>query len=164
VFHDGGAFAFVAVLERHWREIHAEYDAVRAQVVDWEERELYDEGWGVFALYDFPHGHPVPANVARCPRTAALIAAHIPRHGAAGFSVLAPRTRIRPHLGYQGPFLRCHLGLEVPAGDAALRVGAETRRWQAGRALVFDDRVEHEAWNMTDEPRAVLLVDVVADA
>jgi beta-hydroxylase len=151
----------VSVLERSWKTIRAEFDRVRGEAVDWVERELYDEGWQVFGLFDFPHGHPLATNIRRCPATADLVASHIPRHGAAGFSVLAPGTRIRPHVGYQGPFLRCHLGLEVPDGDCGLRVGGETRRWEAGRALVFDDRVSHEAWNETTAPRAVLLIDFI---
>ena len=163
MFHEAAACAFTAELERHWQTIRAEYDAVRGELIDWFERELYDQGWKVFGLYDFPHGRPIEANVRKCPVTAALIADHVPRHGAAGFSVLAPRTRIRAHVGYQGPFHRCHLGLEVPAGDCGLRVGDQTRRWDAGRVLVFDDRVEHEAWNMTGESRAILLVDFVPD-
>jgi aspartyl/asparaginyl beta-hydroxylase (cupin superfamily) len=39
-------------------------------------------------------------------------------------------------------------------------VGAETREWQTGKAWVFDDTIEHEAWNDSDEPRAILIVDV----
>ena len=75
----------------------------------------------------------------------------------AGFSFLAPGTVIRPHIGYSGEVLRCHLGLIVPEG-CALRVGAETRNWDAGKRLVFDDTVEHEAWNSGAEGRAVLLI------
>src|SRR4051812_45823078 len=114
MFHEASASGFTAVLERDWQLIRAEYDAVRDELVDWFERELYDAGWKVFGLFDFPHGRPIDANVRKCPTTAAMIARHVPRHGAAGFSVLAPQTRIRPHVGYQGPFHRCHLGLEVP--------------------------------------------------
>ena len=76
----------------------------------------------------------------------------------AGFSFLAPGTVIRPHIGYSGELLRCHLGLIVTEG-CALRVGAETLNWDAGKRLVLDDTVEHEAWNRGAEGRAVLLID-----
>ena len=115
----------------------------------------------MFGLFDFPHGRPIDANIVKCPITAGLIARHAPKHGAAGFSVLEPRTRIRPHHGYQGEFLRVHLPLTIPAGDCGIRVGAETRRWETGTVTVFDDRAEHEAWNETDEERVVLLVDFI---
>ncbi|MBI2322819.1 MAG: aspartyl/asparaginyl beta-hydroxylase domain-containing protein, partial [Chloroflexi bacterium] len=136
-----------------------EYLGITAELVDWHERKLYDQGWKVFGLFDFPGGAPLPENTRKCPVTASLVERHIPRHGAAGFSVLRPRTRIRPHQGYQGDFLRCHLGLRIPAGDCGLRVGDETRSWETGKAVIFDDRLDHEAWNLTDEERVVLLID-----
>ena len=160
-FHDPRGFAFLGALCRRWREILAEYLAVRDRAVEWVERDLHGGGWKVFGLYDFPSGAPLPDNVARCPFTAALIASHVPRHGAAGFSVLRPGTRIQAHTGYRGEFLRCHLGLRVPRGDCGLRVGGELRRWRAGEALVLDDRFEHEAWNLAPRERVVLLVDFV---
>jgi aspartyl/asparaginyl beta-hydroxylase (cupin superfamily) len=87
----------------------------------------------------------------------------VPTHGVVTFSVLQPVTTINPHRGYQGDFLRCHLGLSIPAGDCRLRVGGVDRSWEPGRAMVFDDRVEHEAWNRTDRERTVLLFDFVPD-
>jgi beta-hydroxylase len=160
-FHPAERFAFAALLEQHWQRIHAEYLAVQNELVDWVERELYGEGWQVYGLYDFPQGRAIVANVARCPFTAELIARHIPKHGAAGFSRLRPGTRIEPHQGYQGEFLRCHLGLDVPAGDCVLEVAGERRAWATGTALIFDDRLTHAAWNLTAQPRVVLLVDFI---
>jgi aspartyl/asparaginyl beta-hydroxylase (cupin superfamily) len=163
VFYDPAAFAFTPVLEKNWQTAFQEYLGVRRALVDWSEKELYGEGWQVFALFDFPHGRCVQENVRRCPLTAALVESNFPRHGAAGFSVLRPHTRIEPHRGYQGDFLRCHLGLKVPNGDCALSVEGQTRNWQQGRAIVFDDRLLHEAWNWTDEDRVILLIDFVPE-
>ena len=160
-FYSTGSFPFTRVLEQRWRDIHDEFLGIQDLLVDWVERDLYGEGWKVFGLFDFPHGKPIAAGVERCPHTAALVQAHIPRHGAAGFSVLQPRTRIRPHEGYQGEFLRCHLGLDVPDGDCGLKLEDETRVWETGRTLVFDDRFRHEAWNLTDRSRVVFLVDFI---
>lgn len=161
MFHDASRFPFAARLQQSWRAIALEYAQVAGELVDWFERELYGEGWKVYGLYDFPHGRPLAGNIARCPLSAALVADAIPRHGAAGFSVLRPRTRIQPHRGFPGEFLRCHLALKVPGGDCGLKVGGETRRWREGEALVFDDRVEHEAWNDAAEERVILLVDFI---
>ncbi len=163
-FHDPRRFAFVGELSRHWRAIRAEYEAIAGETIDWPERELHGEGWKVYGLYDFPHGRPLEANIARCPLTAGLVARHVPRHGAAGFSVLRPGSRIAPHRGYPGRFLRCHVALSVPAGDCALRVQGETRAWREGEPLVLDDRLEHEAWNRTGAERVVLLFDFVPDS
>ena len=47
----------------------------------------------------------------------------------------------------------------MPDG-CALRVGNETRPWREGELVVFDDSMEHEAWNLSKELRVVLLFDI----
>ena len=75
------------------------------------------------------------------------------------FSLLRPGTRIRPHHGFTNARLICHLPLIVPS-DRALRVGNETRAWREGELFIFDDSIEHAAWNLSKELRVVLLFDV----
>jgi beta-hydroxylase len=164
MFYDPHQFGFTQVLEDHWRAIYAEYLGVQRHLIDWYEKDLYEAGWQVYGVYDFPHGDALSDGVRRCPLTASLISRHIPGHGAAGFSVLHPGTRIKPHTGYAGQFLRCHVGLRIPAGDCGLQVGGETRTWEEGKAIVFDDRLTHAAWNMTTEARIILLVDFVPES
>jgi len=56
-----------------------------------------------------------------------------------------------------------HVPLVVPSTDPAvcgIRVGGETRAWEVGKPLVFDDAYEHETWNLSDKPRLILLMDV----
>ena len=43
----------------------------------------------------------------------------------------------------------------------AIRVGEEICHWEEGRALIFDDAHEHEAWNRTDKTRVILFADFV---
>ena len=101
--------------------------------------------------------------MARCPRTMALLD-DTPRPDQPGrtpvamFSLLKPRTRIPPHVGASNARLVCHLPLVVPAG-CGFRVGNTVREWQPGRAWVFDDTIEHEAWNDSHELRAILIWD-----
>lgn len=159
MFHLAADFPFTQVLQAHANEIRAEAEVIRPLMRDWYETKLHDEGWQVYGLYNFPEGELLAESAALCPVTTTLIAQHLPSHAAAGFSLLKPHSRIRPHSGYGGGLLRCHLPLVVPPGDCALRVGTETRRWQAGQCIVFDDTTDHEAWNLTDSPRIVLLVD-----
>jgi aspartyl/asparaginyl beta-hydroxylase (cupin superfamily) len=40
------------------------------------------------------------------------------------------------------------------------RVGNDIRPWVEGRAWVFDDTIEHEAWNGSVRDRYVLIFDV----
>lgn len=116
------------------------------------------------ALHLYRHGAPDAAQCARCPATAAALAAlplpDLPnRAPTALFSVLRPRTRIPPHTGVSNMRATVHLPLVVPPG-CGFRVGGETRQWEVGRAFVFDDTIEHEAWNDSDDVRAILIFDV----
>jgi aspartyl/asparaginyl beta-hydroxylase (cupin superfamily) len=164
MLYDAARFEFTAALADNWQAIYREYLDVADRVIDWFERDLYGDGWKVFGLFDFPHGKPLPENTAACPLTTELVKRHVPRHGAVGFSVLRPGTRIQPHEGYAGNFLRCHLALRVPSGDCGLRIGGVRQHWHEGKMLIFDDRHLHEAWNMTGEDRVVLLLDFVPAA
>jgi beta-hydroxylase len=164
MFYSAADFPFTRVLQAHVDRIRAEVEAIRPFMVDWQETHLHDRCWQVYGLFGFPGGEVLAESAARCPYTTDLIARHVPAHGAAGFSLLKPHSRIHPHRGYAGSFLRCHLPLSVPQGDCALRVENEVRTWTPGECLVFDDRVEHEAWNLTPEPRIVLLLDFVPPA
>ena len=84
----------------------------------------------------------------------------IPGRGpTAFFSILEPHTKIPPHTGITNARLTVHLPLIVPPG-CRFRVGGETREWRAGSAWVFDDTIEHEAWNDSDAARAILIFDV----
>ena len=73
--------------------------------------------------------------------------------------MLAPGTHIRPHNGMLNTRLICHLPLVVPDG-CRLRVGNDTRTVRAGEMLIFDDSIEHEAWNDSAESRAILLFEI----
>jgi aspartyl/asparaginyl beta-hydroxylase (cupin superfamily) len=74
-------------------------------------------------------------------------------------SILRPGTHIPPHNGMLNHRLICHVPLIVPDG-CRLRVGAETREVVEGQAMIFDDTIEHEAWNDGDSARAVLLFEI----
>lgn len=118
--------------------------------------------WSAFYLWKA--GAIVPENAARCPNTIAALAAAPLDHidgctPTVLFSLLQPRTHIPPHHGMLNTRLICHLPLILP-GDCALRVGNEVRPWRMGESLVFDDSVEHEAWNDSDETRVILLYEI----
>ena len=103
-------------------------------------------------------------NCARCPATAAALEAlpllDLPAKGpTALFSILEPRTRIPPHTGSSNVRTTVHLPLVVPDG-CGFRVGAESRVPEVGKAWAFDDTIEHEAWNDSDAPRAILIFDI----
>jgi aspartate beta-hydroxylase len=122
----------------------------------------YSPNWSVYPLWH--DGVQIPAHVQRCPRTAALLAGlplcDIPQHApGAYFSLLRPHTRLPPHTGTTNTRSIVHLPLVVPAG-CGFRVGEDVRIWQQGSAWVFDDSIEHEAWNNSDANRIILIFDI----
>lgn len=117
--------------------------------------------WGAFYLKK--NGRDIPDNIARCPKTcAALSGVPMPdvsqRCPSALFSLLRPRTRIPPHTGLINTRLICHLPLIIPEG-CGFRVGNDTRAWVEGKAWVFDDTINHEAWNESGKLRVILLFE-----
>ncbi len=130
-------------------------------VNQWAELN-HSRAWTSFHLYKA--GEPVEANLARCPKTAEALKLIDSVHLAgtcpnAMFSVLAPKTKIPPHHGESNARLVAHLPLVVP-DHCLFRVGYDNRRWVEGEVIVFDDTIEHEAWNDSDEIRVVMIFDV----
>ena len=118
--------------------------------------------WSVFYLWR--DGKPVEEHLQRCPRTARLLTT-LPLLEIAGyaptvfFSILDAKSHIPAHTGVTNTRVIVHMPLIVPP-RCRFRVGSTTREWQAGTAWVFDDSIEHEAWNDSDVPRAILILDV----
>lgn len=118
--------------------------------------------WSAFHLKK--SGEVIRENADKCPATMAALSG-VPqpdqpgRTPAAMFSLLKPHTRIPPHTGVTNSRLVTHLPLIVPE-KCGFRVGNTTREWVPGIAWVFDDTIEHEAWNLSDKLRVVLIFDV----
>lgn len=115
------------------------------------------------ALHLWRDGERIGPVCERAPQTAELVEslplARIPgRAPAVFFSILRAGKRIPPHTGVTNIRSIVHLPLIVP-GQCGFRVGGETREWREGEAFVFDDTIEHEAWNDSGEDRAVLILD-----
>jgi aspartate beta-hydroxylase len=132
-----------------------------APVNQWTELN-HSPDWSTFFLWR--DGVRQDANCARCPNTTALLErlpiAHQRGYGpTAMFSVLAPKKHIPPHTGSTNTRLIVHLPLILPE-QCSFRVGNETRDWKLGEAWVFDDTIEHEAWNKSDQTRVILIFDV----
>jgi aspartyl/asparaginyl beta-hydroxylase (cupin superfamily) len=175
-FFDRADFPWLAQLEAHTAAIRAE---VMALLDGGEVFEPYMKGdpsrptlnrgglhnnrdWGAFYLWQ--DGAVVERNAARCPATMAALE-HIPLPRIEGrspnvlFSLMRPGTHIPPHTGVVNTRLIGHLPLIVPEG-CQLRVGNEVRTCREGQAWLFDDSIEHEAWNRSDQLRVILLFEV----
>ncbi len=176
-FHDRKAFAWAAELEAKTSIIQAELDSLltrRAElfspyigykpgepVNQWSELN-HSPRWGAFPLWR--SGAPVDAHQLMCPETSALLSKiEMAEIGGlcpnAMFSVLEAGTHIPPHTGETNARLVAHLPLIIPE-QCSLRVGFDTHHWREGELVVFNDTIEHEAHNGSDQHRVVLIFDV----
>ena len=176
-FYDRELFAWFAALEAATDDIRAELDVVMHEdqhdfapyiqkrpgepVNQWAALN-HSRDWSSFFLWR--DGVRQDANCARCPKTAAALEraplAHQSGFGpSALFSLLEPHTHIPPHTGSANSRLIGHLPLVLPP-NCRFRVGNETRTWRMNEAWVFDDTIEHEAWNDSDEIRVILIFDI----
>ncbi|PQA88676.1 aspartyl/asparaginyl beta-hydroxylase domain-containing protein [Hyphococcus luteus] len=173
-FYDPAEFDWTATIEAASDDIAAELSAAMNDEAAFEayvkgetdrpqraHRLLNNKDWS--ALYLWREGVREEA-AARFPKTmAALDAAPLDRVDGRGpmalFSRLKPGTRIDPHTGFLNTRLICHLPLVMP-GQCGLRVGADVHHWRKGELCIFNDTIEHEAWNDSDETRIILLFSI----
>ena len=176
-FYDRKLFPWLAELEAATDVIRDELMGLRAKnlssfapyiafppgapVNQWGELN-HSTDWSSFWLWR--DGQKQTAACALCPKTAAILES-LPMAVQPGFaptavfSSLKAKTHIPAHTGSTNARLLVHLPLVLP-GPARFRVGNDERAWQMGQAWVFDDTIEHEAWNDADETRTILIFDI----
>jgi aspartyl/asparaginyl beta-hydroxylase (cupin superfamily) len=177
-FYDPGQFAWAPAVEAATAAIRKELNALLAEGSD-ELRPFTpndvglpmgvskalpnNRDWSVITLCE--QGWLTPDQVERCPITWQTLLRHAPVPRVAGwgpsviFSMLRAGAHIGAHTGMYNSRLICHLPLIVPKG-CRFRVGNEVRQWEEGNLLIFDDTIEHEAWNDSSEDRVVLIFDI----
>lgn len=176
-FYPRAEFPWLTALERQSAVIRSEFEQVFAEdagklepyiaypagvpLDQWAELN-HSRRWSVFYLWR--DGAPVEEHLARCPKTAQILRElpllDVPGYApTAFFSILDARSRIPAHSGVTNTRVIVHLPLVIPP-NCGFRVGSQTREWQQGQAWVFDDSIEHEAWNDSEVPRAILIFDV----
>lgn len=121
-----------------------------------------NQSWS--ALHFYKDGQPVDKNLESHRQTANALAKvpqpHVEtKSPTALFSRMLSGAHITPHNGLMNTRLICHLPLIVP-DNCYLRVGNQTRHWERGKLLIFDDSIEHEARNGSQQSRIILLFDI----
>jgi beta-hydroxylase len=165
--YDNAVFPWAVEIEREWPAIRRELDRVLTRKDDLPGfHEIssdvatisQDRGWKTFMLAGY--GFRSDANIALCPQTW-RVCQNIPGLITVMFSILEPGKHLPAHRGPYNGVLRLHLGLIVPEprSELGIRVGKDVYRWEEGKAVIFDDAYEHEAWNNTPHTRVVLFVD-----
>ena len=169
-FFEREQFPWVTEVESNWHLIRQELDKIlehTTQLPNFQDispdqgySTTKDNLWKTYFLYGY--GKKEAKNCQRCPETTRLIE-NIPGMKTAFFSILLPGKHIPDHRGPYKGVVRCLLALKVPEPKelCRIRVGNETRHWEEGKAMFFDDSYRHEAWNETDGIRVVLFMDIV---
>lgn len=165
--YDNAVFPWAQEIEREWLTIRAELDRVltrKDELPGFHEISTdvatitQDRDWKTFFLCGY--GMRSDNNVKQCPETWRIVN-KIPGLVTAMFSILEPGKHVPHHRGPYNGVLRLHLGLIIPEPreKVKIRVGNEICHWSEGKALIFDDAYDHEAWNGSDKTRVVLFVD-----
>jgi ornithine lipid ester-linked acyl 2-hydroxylase len=165
--YDNSVFPWTRDIERAWPSIRTELDRILIRQEDLPGfHEIssdvatisQDRGWKTFLLAGY--GFKSKANIRFCPNTWATCQ-KIPGLITVMFSILESGKHLPAHRGPYNGVLRLHLGLIVPEPRESLgiRIDKKIYRWEEGKAVVFDDAYEHEAWNKTPNTRVVLFVD-----
>jgi Aspartyl/Asparaginyl beta-hydroxylase len=176
-FFDPRLFSWSSEVEAAWVDIVREFAALLEnrhahllpyiqypENVPLEQWKTLNNNDGWRAAHLVQNGQTIEGNAKNCPLTMALLS-QLPQPEIMGggpnamFSLLAPHTHIPPHTGINNARLVCHLPLIVPDG-CWFRVGSQTQQWEPGKLLIFDDTVEHEAMNPSDQLRVVLIFDI----
>ncbi|XP_060730190.1 aspartyl/asparaginyl beta-hydroxylase isoform X7 [Tachysurus vachellii] len=163
---DTGYVDLVRTLERNWMTIRDEALAVldtKSGLFLPEDENLRETGdWGQFTLWQ--QGRKVSSSCQSVPKTCALLErfkeATTCKRGQIKFSVMQPGTHVWPHTGPTNCRLRMHLGLVIPQKGCRIRCTNQTREWEEGKVLIFDDSFEHEVWQDAESYRLIFIVDV----
>ncbi|XP_056619528.1 aspartyl/asparaginyl beta-hydroxylase isoform X4 [Triplophysa dalaica] len=156
----------IKTLERNWLTIRDEVLSVldkNSGQFQPEDENLREKGdWGQFTLWQ--QGRKVASSCESVSKTCALLERYPEatgcKRGQIKFSVMQPGTHVWPHTGPTNCRLRMHLGLIIPKKGCRIRCTNQTREWEEGKVLIFDDSFEHEVWQEADSYRLIFIVDV----
>ncbi|XP_064240296.1 aspartyl/asparaginyl beta-hydroxylase isoform X2 [Aotus nancymaae] len=156
----------VKSLERNWKLIRDEGLAVMDKAKGLflpEDENLREKGdWSQFTLWQ--QGRRNENACKGAPKTCTLLEKFPEttgcRRGQIKYSIMHPGTHVWPHTGPTNCRLRMHLGLVIPKEGCKIRCANETKTWEEGKVLIFDDSFEHEVWQDASSFRLIFIVDV----
>lgn len=165
----------IEILEGSYKCIKKDFDNLSYKLLQaWPETQIYKGEWLTFGLYQ--QKQLIFPNSTLCKDTVKALDL-IPNIVNAGFSILKPKTIIKPHVGYTNKVFRYHLGINIPSNNVAHcalsiyqssdidielgKINIDFINWNEGKAFKFDDTLNHSAYNYTDKDRVILIVDVL---
>jgi hypothetical protein len=160
-FYSGSMPEGVKTLEAEFETIRDEALAVSKSSYLRYAPEKMTNDWYLYLLFHM--GVDMSELSGACPKTQEILRS-LPRlcvdypWGDAALSLNVPDSHLHPHCSVDNLRMRCHLAIEIP-DNCGIRVGSETRGWEQGKAIIFDDSFEHEVWNRGRSDRIVMIVD-----
>lgn len=160
-FYSGPKSEGAKILEAEFETIRDESLAVlKSDYLRYAPAKMTND-WYLYLLFHM--GVDMSGISTACPKTQEIVRS-LPGlcvdypWGDAALSLNVPDSHLKPHCSVDNLRMRCHLGIKIPE-DCSMRVGAETRGWEEGKVLAFDDSFEHEVWNRSATDRIVMIVD-----
>jgi aspartyl/asparaginyl beta-hydroxylase (cupin superfamily) len=157
-------FLWTKEFERNWKQVKQE---LSSYLTDHQPDAYFNktmvndsDTWKTFSLkwWDIEFN----SRYKYFPKTMEIVRKY-PEILSVSFNQLEPSGKILPHCGDTNAIYRCHFGLEIPSElpQTGFRVRDEIKPWKEGEWLIFMDAYKHEAFNLTDRKRIILVLDVL---
>jgi aspartyl/asparaginyl beta-hydroxylase (cupin superfamily) len=163
-FYDANDFAWVKELEKHYTIIAEDVFKYLKQheIKPYFNKSLVTNAYSWKTSAFFFWNWNFIKNSRQCPETINILK-NVPGILSASISVLEKDITIKPHRGDTNAIIRVHLPLKVPykLPLCGFKVNEEERSWEEGKLLLFNDSAKHSAWNLSNERRIILILDVI---
>jgi ornithine lipid ester-linked acyl 2-hydroxylase len=167
-YYNSKDFPALLEIEKNWSELKIEINSFIKEKDNkfLSSKPLYEKidlnnGWSAIMFMFW--GLKISSDFKKkCPKTSDYLNKV---HGlvSLSFSQLAPESTLAEHTGDTNAILRCHLGVEIPGElpECGLKVNGESKSWEEGKWLIFNDAYKHEAWNNTSSRRIIIIMDFI---
>jgi len=158
------SFTWSLEFEENWKEIREELDLYLTN----HQPEAYfnktmvnsNDSWKTFSLKWWDINFY--SRYIYFPKTMEIVNKY-PEIVSVSFNQLEPNGKILPHCGDTNAIYRCHLGIEIPESlpKTGFTVRNEIKFWEEGKWLISMDAYNHEAFNLCEKKRIILVLDVL---
>jgi len=167
-FYDPEKFNIVNELSKHKKSIIKEFEKVKG-IRPFKEispdttpdKYFKNADWNVYFLKAY--NNPIIDNIKNCPITFNVI--NQKNVTTAMFSILPPGSEMNFHRGPYKGVVRClyKLKLDDKTGDIGMIVKDKEIQWNKTECIIFDDTLQHKAWNKSKGSRVVLFLDIIRE-
>lgn len=174
--YKGNCPAYYNLSDKVWfAELSANQQKIKSLVLDYLKQENIEvekyfneslvtgkENWKVSPFLFW--GKQNKKNISKSQELYSMLE-NIPGLTGLSISILPPQTSVKPHYGDTDAVYRVHIPVKIPSAlpVCGLKVKGIEKCWEENRPLVFCDAHLHEAWNLSNETRIVLIADILRE-